>query len=82
MKRSGWALRSLFILVAAVMLVLAGDALAGDKGNKGKKKGWDKNKDKRGKKEQVVIKDFERIWQLIDPTRAHKTSRKGRSGGK
>jgi hypothetical protein len=79
MKRSGWALRSLFVLAAAVTFVLAGDALAGDKG---KKKGHDDKKDKKGKKEQVVKKDFERIWQLIDPTRAHKTSRKGRSGGK
>lgn len=79
MKGSGWALRLIFVAAAAVTLALAGDASAGDK--KGKKDKKDK-KDKKGKEEVIIRKDYERIWCLIDPTRPHKYSRKGRSGGR
>ncbi len=79
MKRSGWTTNLLVLLVAAVTLVLAGDACAGDKGGK---KGKKDKKDKKGKKELIVRKDNERTGSVTDPTRAKKSSQELRSSGK
>ncbi|MCK4550193.1 MAG: hypothetical protein KAU49_08475 [Candidatus Krumholzibacteria bacterium] len=69
----------MIVFAAALTLVLAGDALAGDKGGKKDKK--DK-KDKKSKKEKVVRKDNERTEAIIDPTRPNKSTKRLRSSGK
>lgn len=73
MKRSRWTVSLLVLVVAAFTMVLAGDALAGDK--KGKKDTKDK-KSKKSKTEEVVKKDGERTGAVVDPTRAKKSSHK------
>lgn len=79
MKRSGWITSLLVLMVAAFTMVLAGDALAGDK--KGKKDKKDK-KSKKGNTEEVVKKDGERTGAVVDPTRAKKSSQKKGSSAK
>jgi hypothetical protein len=75
MKRTRWISRLLVLLIAVLTMVMAGEALAGDK--KGKKDKKDK-KDKKGKKEVVVRKDHERTGAETDPTKPKKSvSKKG-----
>jgi hypothetical protein len=76
MKRSGWTARLLIFLVAALTLVLAGDALAGDKKDKKDKK------EKKNKKVEVITKNGQKKAALIDPTRAKKSSEKEGSSAK
>ena len=79
MKRSGWTARLLLILVAALTLVVTGDALAGGKNDKKDEK--DK-KSKKGKKEQIEKKESRKSESATDATRAQKSEAKKRSGAK
>ena len=76
MKRSGWIARVLLLGATAVALVLAGDAMAGDK--KGKKE----KKDKKNKKITEVDENGKVRKVVVDPTRPKKGTGESRSGVK
>ena len=79
MKRSGWIASLLLLVVTAVTMVLAGDALAGDK--KGKKDKEDK-KDKKNEKVIDVKERGSKKGETVDPTRPKKDAGKKGSGVK